>query len=298
MVTDDGVRLGSLMTMTPMAMFPILDDTTVIEVQRRAMMSGQQIVYLDEGGRPLNAAMLKAFEAVISGMVYEDLNENAVYDDGEHELSGVRVLLYQSADGSDVLVGETVTASPYQFVVTDPGSYFITIDPTTIPGFGGTTTPLRQEVGVTENGSVSTGLDFGVQLVTQGGPATGDAPATDDEPHGDQPAAGQRGDSDGAAGAGGSADRSGDVVASGDSLAYTGAANAELISGSDHACPRRHDRGSPRATRIATPKCQDFLARGRPDIGNFPHGDLLAQERRGTNQYRAFRVIACYLATR
>lgn len=39
-------------------------------------------------------------------------------------------------------------------------------------------------------------------------------------------------------------------------------------------------------------------ARQSRQVRTSPHGDLLAQERRGTNQYRAFRVIACYLATR
>ncbi|AZN29142.1 hypothetical protein EJO69_01640 [Flaviflexus salsibiostraticola] len=51
---DTGATPAAELVMTPIAMFPILDDNLdLVEVERREMLSGQQSVYLDATGQPM-----------------------------------------------------------------------------------------------------------------------------------------------------------------------------------------------------------------------------------------------------
>jgi hypothetical protein len=75
----------------------------------------------------------------ISGIVWLDLNRNALLESGEDEIPGARLTLTEAgADGAfdtadDADYGEAFTASPYEFTGLANGTYRVVLDYTSLP---------------------------------------------------------------------------------------------------------------------------------------------------------------------
>ncbi len=103
--------------------------------------------------------------ATIGDLIFQDLNNNGVADDGATGIGSVTVNLYQS--NGTTLVASTVTASngSYSFSVA-PGSYVVDVDESTLPT-PATLTTANEPLPVTvQSGQVFTTADFGYRLRT------------------------------------------------------------------------------------------------------------------------------------
>ena len=103
--------------------------------------------------------------ATIGDLVFEDLDDNGLADDGATGIGGVTVNLYES-DGV-TLVASAVTASngSYSFTVA-PGSYVVDVDESTMPS-PVTLTTANEPLAVTvASGDAFATADFGYRLET------------------------------------------------------------------------------------------------------------------------------------
>ena len=130
----------------------------------------------DDDGNPTNNTEPTpvVFLAVgsVTGTVWFDLDGDGVIDAGEQDISGVRLVLSCAGPdgildtGDDVVVGETVTASPYLFTDVPEGSCRVDVDQSTLPSGVSPTYDLDGGLDSTAAvtvlaGSVTENVDFG-----------------------------------------------------------------------------------------------------------------------------------------
>ena len=130
----------------------------------------------DDDGNPTNNTEPTpvVFLAVgsVTGTVWFDLDGDGVIDAGEQDISGVRLVLSCAGPdgildtGDDVVVGETVTASPYLFTDVPEGACRVDVDQSTLPSGVSPTYDLDGGLDSTAAvtviaGSVTENVDFG-----------------------------------------------------------------------------------------------------------------------------------------
>jgi uncharacterized repeat protein (TIGR01451 family) len=116
----------------------------------------------------------------VTGRVFEDVNENGVFDGYDDGFEGATIQLYRDlnangqVEASDALLDQTTSDGygNYSFVISALGDFLVSVDQSSLPGYSTLTTTGVHQVWFGAFGETDTGNDFGF---TPGAPASNPA---------------------------------------------------------------------------------------------------------------------------